>query len=68
MPVLSYNFKNLNPREIIITNSGIYLESMFFSNIFKTNTKLDSMLEFESKRDKDVSTKLHNNPSLDYTV
>lgn len=26
------------------------------------------MLEFESKRDKDVSTKLHNNPSLDYTV
>jgi|LauGreDrversion4_2_1035121.scaffolds.fasta_scaffold32797_2 hypothetical protein len=26
------------------------------------------MLEFESKRDKDVSKKLHNNPSMDFAV
>jgi hypothetical protein len=26
------------------------------------------MLEFEAKRDKDVSAKLHNNLSMDYTV
>lgn len=26
------------------------------------------MLEFEAKRDKDVSKKLHNNLSLDYVV
>jgi hypothetical protein len=66
MPELSFNFKNLNPREIVLTDRGVYLESMFFSIIFKTDEKQESLLEFEARRDKDVSSKLHNKPLSEY--
>jgi hypothetical protein len=68
MPEVSLNFKNLNPREIVLTDSGFYLDTMFFSNIFKSNSKKDSLQEFEAKREKIISSRLDNHSSLQISV
>jgi hypothetical protein len=68
MPEVSLNFKNLNPREIVLTDSGFYLDTMFFSNIFKSNSKKDSLQEFEAKREKIVSSRLDNLSSQQISV
>jgi hypothetical protein len=56
LPDSALNFKNLNPREIVLTEQGIYMESKFFAIVFEKNQKKESVREFEGKRNKNVSS------------